>query len=249
MDYWETSDADDRRGGASPAARRWAGHVRAFVAGVAITSLVAFLLVHDGSAKVQHLRVGGATDATDSVLSATTSPPSVWSTPSDSPPSTAPAPAPPTVSSPSEPAPTGTRALAEGDVLATCTEPEQGVTFTPTQDEFVARLVGTWMVCNAPSVFGTNEVGMQIRSDGRWSKLTRNPAGHLTPIPGWGNQGTWEIIDTSAMNGPGVFQVNFHVDGSGTVISSPVFSSGPPKMRLNNMGVYIADYVPGLDEG
>jgi hypothetical protein len=30
---------------------------------------------------------------------------------------------------------------------------------------------------------------------------------------------------------------DFHVDGSGTVISLPVFSSGPAKMRLNNMGL------------
>jgi hypothetical protein len=103
-------------------------------------------------------------------------------------------------------------------------------------------------VCKAPSVFGTNEVGIQILSNGRWSKLTRNPAGQLTPVPGWGNQGTWNSIDTSAMNGPGVFQVDFHIDGSGTVISLPVFSSGPPKMRLNNEGIYVADYVPVSDQ-
>jgi hypothetical protein len=212
MDYWDSPYADERRGGPSLAARRWAGHVRAFVAGVAITSLVAFLLVRSGSTDAQHLSVGNANDPTDSVPSTAT--------------------------------PNATSAVAAGDDLATCTDPEQGVASTPTQDELVDRLVGTWLVCNAPSVFGTNEVGMQIGSDGRWWKLGRNPAGQLTPMPGWGDQGSWDIIDTSGMNGPGVFQVNFHVDGSGTVVSLPVFSSGPPKIRLNNMGVYVADYVP-----
>jgi hypothetical protein len=246
MDYWDTPDADDRRGGPSPAARRWAGHVRAFVAGVAITSLAAFLLVRIGSTEAEHVSVAGAVDTTDSVPSTTATPQSVGSNARDSvsTTTTATTEAPATASSPSGPAPATAPALGEGNGLATCTEPEQGVAPTPTEDEFVGLLVGTWVVCNAPSVFGTNEVGMQIGSDGRWSKLARNPAGELTPIPGWGNEGTWEVTDTSAMNGPGVFQVDFHVDGSGTVMSAPVFSSGPPKMRLNNMGVYVADYVP-----
>lgn len=272
MDYWNTSDADDRRGGRLSNARRWAGHVGAFVAGVAITSLVAFLVVHGRSTDAVQLSVGGSTDTTDSALSTTTTPPSVAAAPSTvdtidsarsttTPPSvesvadnspapttTAPAETPSTASPRSEPAPASTASLAEGDALATCTEPEHGVASTPTMEEFVGRLEGTWLVCDAPSVFGTNEVGMQIRNDGRWSKLSRNPTGQLTAMRGWGNEGTWETIDASGMNQPGVFQVDFHIDGSGTVISLPVFSSGPPKMRLNNMGIYVADYVPISDE-
>jgi hypothetical protein len=104
------------------------------------------------------------------------------------------------------------------------------------------------LVCNTVSVFGTDEVGMQIGSDGRWSKLSRNPAGQLTPMVGWGNEGTWDVIDTSTMNPPGLFQLDLHIDGSGTVITLPVFSSGPTKMRLDNMGVYVADYVPTSDD-
>jgi hypothetical protein len=59
-----------------------------------------------------------------------------------------------------------------------------------------------------------------------------------------GNEGTWAAIDTRAMNGPGTYQLNLKINGEGTVITLPVLSSGPPKMRLSNNGVYTADYVP-----
>jgi hypothetical protein len=111
----------------------------------------------------------------------------------------------------------------------------------------VARLVGTWLGCTQTSVFGTEEVGIQVSSSGRWAKLTENGAGRLTPLSGWGNEGSWDVVDTSTMNGPGVFQVNLHIDGSGTVTSLPVFSAGAPRMHLNNEGVYVADYVPASE--
>lgn len=230
MDDWGSFDADDRQGGPTTAAGPWARQMRAFFAGVAITSVAAVLLVFGGSTGAEQLSVG--TSAVASTTASTTSPVVASTTTTTSPVAT-------TTTIAPGPAHPSTPALAPS-----CTTPEKGVASTPTKDALIRRLVGTWLVCKSPSVFGTKEVGMQILSDGRWSKLTRNSAGRLTPVPGWGNQGTWEVIDTSLMNGPGVFQVDFHIDGSGTVMSLPVFSSGPPKMRLNNEGVFVADYVP-----
>jgi hypothetical protein len=52
------------------------------------------------------------------------------------------------------------------------------------------------------------------------------------------------VFDDSSMDGPGTFQVDLLMDGKGDAVSFPaVFSSGPPKMRLDNMGIYVADYV------
>jgi hypothetical protein len=59
----------------------------------------------------------------------------------------------------------------------------------------------------------------------------------------WGWEGSWEAIDTSLMNGPGNYQLNLKIDGSGTVITAPQFAESPAVVRLNNNGYFIADYV------
>jgi hypothetical protein len=128
--------------------------------------------------------------------------------------------------------------------LATCSQTEQGVLATPTKQSFISDVVGVWLLCRTPSVFGTNEQGLEISPDGSWFKLALDSAGLLVARRGWGNEGTWAAVDTSAMNGPGTYQLNLKIDGEGTVVTMPVFSSGPPKMRLSNEGVYTADYVP-----
>jgi len=45
------------------------------------------------------------------------------------------------------------------------------------------------------------------------------------------------------MNGPGTYQLNLSIDGSGTVITIPVFAEQPAVVRLNNNGVFVADYA------
>jgi hypothetical protein len=144
----------------------------------------------------------------------------------------------PTTAPPTVPSTTTTTVPAD---LANCSVPEPGVLVPQDESGFLQHLVGTWLLCRAPSVFGTNEVGIEIPADGQWSKLTRISSGQLVRIPGWGNQGTWEI-DAGVTQSP--FQVNFQIHGSGTVYTQPVFSSAAPKMRLNNEGVDIADHVP-----
>jgi len=77
----------------------------------------------------------------------------------------------------------------------------------------------------------------------RWTKLTRGDDGQLRAAGGWDQEGSWEVIDTSLFNGPGAYQVNLNIDGSGTVITHPIFAEQPAVVRLNNNGVFVADYV------
>lgn len=144
---------------------------------------------------------------------------------------------PPTTTTTQPPEPTADPAVAG------CSEPEGGVLRPSTEKDFVEALAQQWLLCNAPSVFGTNEAGLAIDPDGTWYKLQRRIDGSLAPMDGWDNSGWWEVIDTSMMNGPGSYQLNLHISGSGTVIVHPVFAVNVVKMRLDNMGVHVADYV------
>ena len=128
--------------------------------------------------------------------------------------------------------------------LSQCASVRQGQRLTPTLADFQTAVFGDWGLCKSPSVFGTtDEVGLEITPDQRWHKLMPSGGLAVTLGTGWGYEGSWEIIDTSMMNGPGVFQLNLSIDGSGTVITIPVFAQSPDIMRLNNEGVFVADYI------
>jgi hypothetical protein len=70
----------------------------------------------------------------------------------------------------------------------------------------------------------------------------RNADGTTTRGVGNGQQGTWIVIDGTAMNGPGFYQVDLQVGGRGTFATRPVFFGSPTFVRfigtLSN-----ADYV------
>ena len=105
-------------------------------------------------------------------------------------------------------------------------------------------MAGNWLLCASPSVFGTTgEAGLAIYEDFRWSKLTRGNDGQLHASSGWGQEGRWESFDTSDMNGPGTYQLDLNIDGSGTVITIPTFAVQPAVVRLINNGDFVADYV------
>jgi hypothetical protein len=128
-------------------------------------------------------------------------------------------------------------------VASICAQHELPVAQGSTQQAFVQMLVGDWALCEATSVFGTHEAGLSIVADGTWYKLY--PSGvALTRGQGFDQQGTWTVIDTSIENGPtNQFQLNLNIAGSGTVSAFPAFAINPRKMRLNNNGVFVADYV------
>ena len=133
---------------------------------------------------------------------------------------------------------------AERDAAEACLQSPQGRRAGASETEFREMLVGNWLLCASPSVFGTTgEAGLAIYDDLRWAKLTRGDDGQLRPTVGWDREGSWESVDTSDMNGPGVYQLNLSVDGSGTVITIPIFAEQPAVVRLNNNGVFVADYA------
>jgi hypothetical protein len=124
-----------------------------------------------------------------------------------------------------------------------CSAPE--VENVPTPDAATTRqlLIGNWFLCDRPSFFGTpDEIGLVIAADGHWAKLVSDGAGGTVELNGPADRGTWELIDTSAMNGPGHFQMNFVGLDGGTRISS-VRIIAPAKLLLNNNGVFVARYV------
>ena len=125
-----------------------------------------------------------------------------------------------------------------------CQKQPQGTRAVATEAEFQQLLVGRWLLCDSISVFGTaDEVGLVIHADFSWQKLVRADDGALVASSAWEQSGSWETLDTSDMNGPGVFQLNVHIDGSGTIYTHPVIAVEPDVMRLNNNGVFVADYA------
>lgn len=125
---------------------------------------------------------------------------------------------------------------------AACGTPPSGLRKAKSQRDFDSIIVGVWQQCSDSSVFGTAEAGLKIDADGSWSKLALVD-GQLTSLHGWNNEGSWETLDTSIMNGPGVYQLNLNIDGSGTVITIPQIAAEPELMRLDNNGVFLGDYA------
>jgi hypothetical protein len=131
-----------------------------------------------------------------------------------------------------------------GDLERSCNAPESPRSAVATIDEFRTLIVRSWMLCSAPSVFGSkDEIGLELLSDATWYKLYASDDGTVARGLGFGRRGTWEIVDSSAMSGRPLFHINLSVFGSGTVITSPIFTADPMKMRMNNMGLFVADYV------
>jgi hypothetical protein len=63
----------------------------------------------------------------------------------------------------------------------------QGKRATPTEPEFRQLLVGSWLLCDETSVFGTtDEVGLIIHADLTWQKLLRGDDGKLSAASAWG---------------------------------------------------------------
>jgi hypothetical protein len=130
------------------------------------------------------------------------------------------------------------------DALCALSEqPIPGVSSQEGQAAEIDRLVGDWALCGTTSAFGSQEAGLAIVADGTWYKLYVSVGG-LVRGQGFDKQGTWSIVDTSIENGPGnPFQVNFNIAGSGSIATFPAFATNPREMRLDNNGVFVADYV------
>ena len=141
--------------------------------------------------------------------------------------------------------PAPTSGLPPGTSATACGNPTTPIALTSViqvQD----LLVGPWTRCGDGSAIGNpdGEAGLEFTSDGSFRRLVRSADGTVVPGSGVGDQGTWTVIDTTTMNGPGSYQLNLTVDGDGTYISSPVFLASPLSVRFVATQTP-ADYVRG----
>lgn len=122
---------------------------------------------------------------------------------------------------------------AVADRLVACTEPAGPVTLA-SLEQVRTLVVGTWIRCEGSplfSQFGDAEVGVEVDADGRFYRLFEAADGTLLRADGLDLEGTWAVIDTTAMNGPGSYQMNWKVMGL-TKLTTPTFFESPPSLRL-----------------
>ena len=112
----------------------------------------------------------------------------------------------------------------------------------PDAAAFCGAIDGVWLSCGG-SVFGTEEVGIELALEGQWYKLYVDPSGQLVRRSGFDDAGWWEASDWSAANGRPTYGLSFHIHGSGEVITTPLFGSDPAAMNLDNMAVFRSAYV------
>jgi hypothetical protein len=128
-----------------------------------------------------------------------------------------------------------------------CDLPVDGSYLPSSEAEFRDAMTGAWLLCGAPSLFGTEEAGLELRADGRWSKLQWTSGGALVRAAGPTNEGSWDTMDISEMNGRDLFQIELALDGGGFITIVPVFAGGDSyvtKVRMDNFATFVADYVP-----
>jgi hypothetical protein len=130
---------------------------------------------------------------------------------------------------------------------AACVSTETAVLGPLDEATVRARLVRRWMLCGTASPFdGAGGAGLEIADGGRWYLLDDRPDGTLSRRAGPNDSGTWELLDTSSMNGPGSFQLNLTAAARAWAYH-PEFADGPSKMRLVDSmqsGTYVAAGEP-----
>src|SRR5262249_10913704 len=106
---------------------------------------------------------------------------------------------------------------------APCSPKPKGEVARPSISRPFAALVGRWLLCGHPSVFGsTGDVGLEITADNHWYKLFPAQGGATIRGAGVGEEGTWFAVDMGDH-----FQVGFNLFGGGDINPNPVFASTP----------------------
>lgn len=119
---------------------------------------------------------------------------------------------------------------ASVQVAAQCPDPVGKVDLASVA-QTESLLVGTWIQCEGeplPLPPGDN-VGIQFDADGTYYRVYEVD-GSLVRTAGLLEQGTWRVIDTTDMNGPGSYQLNLTTLGSGTWMSFPEFFGTPTQL-------------------
>jgi len=111
--------------------------------------------------------------------------------------------------------------------------------YTESLSEFQSWVTGRWLSCSG-SVFGSagdpGDVGIDLAPDGTFHRLYLLPGTDAIVVVGhgFGREGTWSAVDTSQMNGPGSFQLDFYIAGLGGVNSFPHATGAPRTLTLQN---------------
>jgi hypothetical protein len=146
---------------------------------------------------------------------------------------------------------------SEGIGDGTCGQPTNPVVLSSAA-QVKQLLVGTWILCNGRSVAGgtiDGEAGLEIKGNGQFTLLVRGADGGSLRATDSGAQGTWDVLDTSAMNGPGFYQVNFVSSGSEAPFSAAfaAFFQSPEFVRFvgfqNNADYLKVDQLPTTGTG
>lgn len=115
--------------------------------------------------------------------------------------------------------------------------------------ELQHRLLGAWYDCKSSSSapFGGDAAGIEFTNDGSWFFLQLADGGFLERDSSFGRAGTYHIIDTSTMNGPGHFQLDLERNTGGRYVVHWSLARDPQLLRIENMGVQDAIYahLPG----
>jgi hypothetical protein len=111
-----------------------------------------------------------------------------------------------------------------------------------TQDDFDRMVTAAWVLCSGTSALASSEDGIELRADGRWSKLERTANGTFLRLSGWGNEGSWDSTDYGEQDGRRVFMVNLLIDPGDAIVYAFADISGN-RMVLNNMEVHIGHYA------
>ena len=99
-------------------------------------------------------------------------------------------------------------------------------------------LTHVWLLCGGKGFTGrADEVGVELRADGRYSILSWDPSKRLVRGTGVSNEGKVDL--TYIRSG----QLNMVSDEGGTYILHVDLVDGPLRMHTNNEGVFVSTYA------
>ena len=122
-----------------------------------------------------------------------------------------------------------------------CGQPEPTPDFTESLSEFQSWITGRWLSCGSSAFGSTDDVGIDITSDGKFRRLSLLPGTNAIVVVGHGfdREGTWELTDTSEMNGPGSFYLGLYIAGRGFTGNFPHATASPRTLAFPGVGRYV----------
>ncbi|MDY7106735.1 MAG: LPXTG cell wall anchor domain-containing protein [Actinomycetota bacterium] len=132
------------------------------------------------------------------------------------------------------------------EVTAACPEPDERadpVELTSVAD-VEALFVGTWIRCGDGAALppADGAVGFEVGADGRFQRVYEQADGSLVRTSGLEQEGTWSVVDLTDVAGPGAYQIDLQLLGSGVTLNRTTFFATPPSLSMVNTAG-LADYV------